>query len=166
MTCKRAYFVLMGSCVASAGWWLFGDERDEDVVDDLAQDVVGDEFERHQHLVAEEVEGEIDDPGGKPGRVDLPALDGTVDDLLDGGAAGCEKRVAQLSRGGASLVVVAAEHAADQGGHGVAGGVGEGEQREKVAAEGAGVGNGRRVGGTAVADGGAQHVFAGLSAAI
>jgi hypothetical protein len=41
-----------------------------------------------------------------------------------------------------------------------------GEQREEVAAEGAGVGNGRRIGGAAVADGGAQQVFAGLSAAV
>jgi len=41
-----------------------------------------------------------------------------------------------------------------------------GEQREKVAAEGAGVGNGRRIGGAAVADGVAQQVFAGLPAAV
>src|SRR3984957_18831854 len=150
----------------AAGWWWRGDERDEDVVDDLAQDVAGDGLERHHHFVAEQVEGEIDDPGGEPVRVDLPALGGPVDDLPDGGAAGCEKRVAQLGRGGASLVVVAAEHAADQGGHGVAGGVGLGEQRKKVAAEGAGVGNGRRIGGAAVADGGAQHVLAGLPAAV
>ena len=78
----------------SAGWWLCGDERDEDVVDDLAQDVVGDGFERHHHLVTEEVEGEIDDPGSEAVRVDLPSLDGAVDDLLDGGAALAEERVA------------------------------------------------------------------------
>ena len=78
----------------SAGWWLCGDEGDKDVVDDLAQDVAGDGFERHHHFVAEQVEGEIDDPGGEPGRVDLPSLDGTVDDLLDGGAALAAERVA------------------------------------------------------------------------
>ena len=76
----------------SAGWWLRGDEGDEDVVDDLAQDVVGDGSERHHHFVTEEVEGEIDDPGGEPVRVDLPSLDGTVDDLLDDGAALTEER--------------------------------------------------------------------------
>ena len=38
--------------------------------------------------------GEIDDPGGEPVRVDLPSLDGTVDDLLDDGAALTEERVA------------------------------------------------------------------------
>src|ERR1700722_20589380 len=48
----------------SAGWWWRGDERDEDVVDDLAQDVGGDGFERHHHLVTAQVERESDDPGG------------------------------------------------------------------------------------------------------
>jgi hypothetical protein len=48
----------------------------------------------HHHFVAEEVEGEIDNPGGEAVRVGLPALDGTVDDLLDGGAALAEERVA------------------------------------------------------------------------
>jgi hypothetical protein len=57
---------------------LCGDQRDEDVVDDLPQDMVRDGLERHHHFVAEEVEGEIDDPGGEPGRVDLPALGGRV----------------------------------------------------------------------------------------
>jgi hypothetical protein len=70
------------------------DEGDEDVVDDLAQDVVGNGLERHHHLVAEQVEGESDDPGGEPGRVDLPALDGALDDLLDGRAALAQERVA------------------------------------------------------------------------
>jgi len=42
----------------SAGRWLAGDKGNEDVVDDLAQDVVGDGFERHHHFVAEEVEGQ------------------------------------------------------------------------------------------------------------
>ena len=64
----------------SAAWSLCGDEGDENVVDDLPQDVVGDEFERHHHFVTEEGEGEIDDPRSEPGRVDLPSLDGTVDD--------------------------------------------------------------------------------------
>ena len=68
------------------------DEGDEDVVDDLAQDVVGDRLERHQHFVPEQVEGEIDNPRGEPGRVDLPALDGAVNDLLDGRAALTEER--------------------------------------------------------------------------
>jgi hypothetical protein len=72
---------------ASAGSWLCGDERDEDVVDDLAQDVVGDGFERHHHFVTEEVEGEIDNPRGEPRRVGLPSLDGTVDDLFNNRAA-------------------------------------------------------------------------------
>src|SRR3984957_3186463 len=150
----------------SAGWWWRGDERDEDVVDDLAQDVAGDGLERHHHLVAEQVEGEIDDPGGEPVRVDLPALDGAVDDLLDSRAALAQERLAQLGRGGAGLVEIAAEHAAHQRSHGVAGGVGQGEQREEVTPEGAGVGDGRRIGGGPVADGGAQQVFAGLPAAV
>ena len=54
---------------------------------DLAQDVVGDGFERHHHLVPEKVEGQIDDPRSEPGWVDFASLDGTVDDLLDTGAA-------------------------------------------------------------------------------
>jgi acetolactate synthase small subunit len=32
--------------------------------------------------VTEQVEGQVDDPGSEPGRVDLTALDGAVDDLL------------------------------------------------------------------------------------
>jgi len=78
----------------SAGWLLCGYEGDEDVVDDLAQDVVGDNLERHHHFVAEQVEGEIDDPGGEPGRVDLPALDGAVDDLFDSRVAFAQERLA------------------------------------------------------------------------
>ena len=83
---------------------LRGDERDEDVVDDLAQDVVGDGLESHHHFVAEQVKGEIDDPGGEPGRVDLPALDGTVDDLFDSRAALTQESLAELGRGGAGLM--------------------------------------------------------------
>src|SRR5215468_3358759 len=78
----------------SAGGALCGDEGDEDVVDDLAQDVVGDRLERHHHFVAEQVEGEVDNPGGEPGWVDLPALDGAVDDLFDSRAALAQERVA------------------------------------------------------------------------
>src|ERR1700722_14149773 len=63
-----------------------GDERDEYVVHDLPQDVIGDGPERHQHLVAEQIERQVDDPRGEPGRVDLAALDRAVDDLLDGRA--------------------------------------------------------------------------------
>src|SRR5580698_4166541 len=43
-----------------------GDQGNEDVVHDLTQDVVGDGLEGHQHFVAEQVEGETDDPGGEP----------------------------------------------------------------------------------------------------
>jgi hypothetical protein len=88
----------------SAGRLLRGDERDEDVVDDLAQDMVGDRLERHHHFVPEQAEREIDDPGGEPVRVDLPALDDAVDDLLDGRAraALAQERLAQLGRRGAT----------------------------------------------------------------
>src|SRR5215472_10754134 len=91
---------------------LCGDEGDEDVVDDLAQDVVGDRLERHHHFVAEQVEGEVDNPGGEPGWVNLPALDGAVDDLFDGRAALAQERAASLGRGGTGPVIKAAEHAA------------------------------------------------------
>ena len=67
---------------------------------------------------------------------------------------------------GPRLVVVAAEHAADQGDHRVAGCVGAAEQRQEVAPEGAGVGDGGRVGRTAVAGGGPQQVFAGFPAPV
>src|ERR1700722_7963187 len=147
---------------------LRGDQRDEDVVHDLPQDVIGNGLERHQHFVAEQVEGQGDDPGGEPGRVDLPAPDRAVHDLLNGraGAALAQERLAQLGRGGAGLVVVAAEHAAHQGRHRVAGGVGAVEQREQVAPERAGVGEGGRVGGTTVPGGRPEQVVAGLPAPV
>ncbi len=66
------------------------------------------------------------------------------------------RNASRSSRGWRRVVVVAAEHAADRRPWGC-GRCWRGEQREEVAAEGAGVGNGRRIGGTTVADGGAQR---------